>query len=152
MDDQPGADFELANFLPYLLNQAAEAAGAQFQATYRSEYGMLRTEWRVLVHLGLYGDMNATEIGRRSKTHRTKISRAVAALQAKRFLVRHENLEDRRSELLTLSRAGRKAFVRLCERARRYNARLAASFAPADYDVLVRCLSELTKQLESDRR
>ena len=152
MDDLRSADFDLANFLPYLLNQAAEAASAQFQASYRGEYGMLRTEWRVLVHLGLYGDMNATELGRRSKTHKTKISRAVAALQAKRFLVRRENAEDRRSELLTLSRAGREAFVRLCERARRYNKKLAAMFAPADYDVLVRCLNELTRQLESDRR
>jgi len=80
--------FELQDFLPYQLNQAAEAASLSFQQIYKGRYGMLRTEWRVLFHLGLYGQMTATEIGQRSRMHKTKISRAVSALEEKRFLTR----------------------------------------------------------------
>ena len=37
-------DFELQNFLPYLLNQAAEESSLAFQSIYKDRYGMLRTE------------------------------------------------------------------------------------------------------------
>ena len=80
--------FDLADFLPYLLNQAAEASSRQFQDHYRKKYGMLRTEWRVLFHLGRYGKLTAKEISARAAIHKTKISRAVAALQSKRYLHR----------------------------------------------------------------
>ena len=73
-------EFDLKDFLPYLLNQAAEEASLGFQVLYKERYGMLRTEWRVLFHLGRYGDMTAKEICDRARTHKTKVSRAVAAL------------------------------------------------------------------------
>jgi len=49
--------FDLQDFLPYLLNQAADASSLGFQKYYKDRYGMLRTEWRVLFHLGRYGAM-----------------------------------------------------------------------------------------------
>ena len=76
------ADFDLLDFLPYLLNLAAEEASLGFQTLYKTRYGMLRTEWRVLFHLGIYGEMTATEIGERARMHKTKISRAVQKLTA----------------------------------------------------------------------
>ena len=79
-------DFDLQNFLPYLLNQAAEESSLAFQQVYKDRYGMLRTEWRVLFHLGLYGRLTAKDIGARSKMHKTKISRAVQRLEERRFL------------------------------------------------------------------
>ena len=48
-------EFQLQQFLPYLLNQAAEVSSLEFQQIYKDRYGMLRTEWRVLFHLCLYG-------------------------------------------------------------------------------------------------
>ena len=68
-------DFALQDFLPYLLNRAAEESSLGFQKHYKNRYGMLRTEWRVLFHLGNYGEMTAKEIGSRAKIHKTKISR-----------------------------------------------------------------------------
>ena len=50
-------DSEPADFLPYLLAMAAEKTSQEFQRYYKDRYGMLRTEWRVLFHLGCYGDM-----------------------------------------------------------------------------------------------
>ncbi|MEL6809365.1 MAG: helix-turn-helix domain-containing protein, partial [Pseudomonadota bacterium] len=73
MRDDP--DFDVRMFLPYLLNQAAEAASLEFQNVYKDRYGMLRNEWRVLFHLGIYGRMTASDIGARAQMHKTKISR-----------------------------------------------------------------------------
>ena len=86
--------FDLQEFLPYLLNQAAEASSLEFQQLYKDRYGMLRAEWRVLFHLGLYGSMTAGEIGRRARVHKTKISRAVHRLAERRFLTRNRDVGD----------------------------------------------------------
>ena len=69
-------DFDLQNFLPYLLNQAAEESSLAFQNIYKDRYGMLRTEWRVLFHLGVFGRLAAQEICERPPMHKTKNHRA----------------------------------------------------------------------------
>ncbi|CUH64217.1 MAG: MarR family transcriptional regulator [Pseudomonadota bacterium] len=125
-------DFDLQNFLPYLLNQAAEESSLAFQKVYKDRYGMLRTEWRVLFHLGIYGRMSAKEIGQRSKMHKTKISRAVARLEERRFLTRQASEEDRRLEYLQLTQQGQAAYRDLLEVAERYDSQLTAALTPEE--------------------
>ena len=125
-------DFDLQNFLPYLLNQAAEESSLAFQKVYKDRYGMLRTEWRVLFHLGIYGRMSAKEIGQRSKMHKTKISRAVARLEERRFLTRQASEEDRRLEYLQLTQQGQAAYRDLLEVAERYDSQLTAALSPEE--------------------
>ncbi len=123
MTDEKDA-FDLQLFLPYLLNQAAEAASLDFARVYKDRYGLLRTEWRVLFHLGLYGGMTAQEIGARASMHKTKISRAVARLETRRFLSRSRDAADRRRENLELTVAGRRVYDDLFDVAQRYEAQL----------------------------
>ncbi|WOI57723.1 MarR family winged helix-turn-helix transcriptional regulator [Palleronia sp. LCG004] len=137
------ADFDLGTFVPYLLNQAAEETGQGFARIYKARYGMLRTEWRVLFHLGRYGDMSASEVGRLSKTHKTKISRAVAALGRKRFVAKRESAEDRRREILTLLPLGRRAFEDLVVVAERQNMAMLESLSQAEREILIKCLRKL---------
>ncbi|MCH2249712.1 MAG: MarR family winged helix-turn-helix transcriptional regulator [Cognatishimia sp.] len=132
--------FELRDFTPYLLNQAAEATGSRFQSIYKSKYGMLRTEWRVLFHLGCYGDMTAKDICDRAGLHKTKVSRAVGALAHKRFLERHELPQDRRHERLTLTTAGHRAFEDLVRDAQAFDAQLAARFSHDELVLLKKML------------
>ena len=139
----PDDDFDLTGFTPYLLNMAAEATSLDFQPAYRDDYGMLRTEWRVLFHLGRYGAMTAKEICTRARIHKTKVSRAVAALEAKRFLARTRQQDDRRSETLSLTRAGEAAYRHLAGSARDHDARLMAQFTAEEQAVLHRCLRRL---------
>lgn len=138
-------DFELRDFTPYLLNQAADATGRRFQTSYKSKYGMLRTEWRVLFHLGCYGDMTAKDICDRAGLHKTKVSRAVSALQDKRFLLRKEVPEDRRHETLSLTPLGARAFKDLVGDAKRFDAKLADSFTAEELDLLKRMLARLAQ-------
>jgi len=129
--------FQLQEFMPYLLNRAAEATSRSFQKSYKSKYGMLRTEWRVLFHLGRYGDLMAKDISLRADLHKTKISRAVAALESRRFLSRKTRPDDRRHEVLTLTKQGHTAFQDLIGEAARYNEKLMAPFS-ADEQALLR--------------
>ena len=137
--------FELQDFLPYLLNQAAEESSLAFQKIYKDRYGMLRTEWRVLFHLGIYGRMTAKEIGRRSKMHKTKISRAVARLEERRFLTRTRDEDDRRLEYLDLTTMGEAAYRDLRKVATRYDARLSTDFSDQELSILRNALRKLAR-------
>ncbi|TMV11434.1 MarR family winged helix-turn-helix transcriptional regulator [Arenibacterium halophilum] len=141
----PKDDFDLHAFLPYLLNQAAEASSLGFQASYKGRYGMLRTDWRVLFHLGIHGRMTAKDIGERAKIHKTKVSRAVQRLADRRFLTRERDESDRRSEFLELTQAGQAAYRDLRAIAQEYEARLTARFSAEDTVLLKRLLVELAR-------
>lgn len=134
------AEFDPQDFLPYLLNQAAEALSLEFQRHYRGQYGMLRTEWRVLFHLGCYGEMTAKEICVRAVLHKTKVSRAVAALQAKRFLTRRELEQDRRHAVLQLTAHGKRVFADLSRAAHEFDSEVRAAMTPEEAEILHRCL------------
>lgn len=136
--------FDLATFLPYLLNRAAEASSLEFQLYYRDTYAMLRTEWRVLFHLWHYGNMTAKEICTRTGLHKTKVSRAVVALERKRFLSRDKMAHDRRNELLTLTTEGTTVATDLTEAAARFDAKLLSEFSQAEQDILRKCLKKLS--------
>jgi DNA-binding MarR family transcriptional regulator len=131
--------------MPYLLNQAAEATSLDFQKYYKANYGMLRTEWRVLFHLGRYGSLTAKDICTYSQIHKTKISRAVSALEARRFLTRDVLESDRRLEMLTLTRAGKVAFDDLVAEAQRYNAALMAPFTDDEHAIVRRFLLQVAQ-------
>lgn len=141
--------FNLQEFLPYLLNQAAETSSLEFQRVYKDRYGMLRTEWRVLFHLGLYGSMTAVDIVNAAQMHKTKISRAVHRLVERRFVRRTRDSADRRVEHLDLTARGRAAYEDLRNVARHYNTSLSAQFDPSDLDVLQKAL-RLLAQLPGD--
>ena len=136
-------DFALREFLPFLLNQAAEESSLAFQQIYKDRYGMLRTEWRVLFHLGIFGRMTAKEIGERARIHKTKVSRAVHKLAQKRFVSRTRDERDRRSEHLELTPAGEAAYRDLRAVAESYDMKLAGQFTKGEAALLRMMLRRL---------
>ena len=135
--------FDLDLFLPYLLNQAAEATSTAFQTHYRIEYGMTRTQWRVLANLGKRGPMTAAEICRITFIDKTKVSRAVQALTVAGFLERSAIAGDRRQERLSLTIGGRKAFDVLGKRALQFDQALRDKLGTEATDALSRVLRHL---------
>ncbi|MEM9967939.1 MAG: MarR family transcriptional regulator [Pseudomonadota bacterium] len=129
-------DFDLEMFLPYLLNQAAEAKSRAFQKIYRDRYGILRSEWRVVFHLGLYGQMTARDICDRAQMHKTKISRAVQRLESKRLIRRARDTSDRRVEHLSLTASGRRIYEDLRTTAKAYEADMLGAFSTKEIATL----------------
>ena len=139
----------LEQFLPYRLNRAAAASSAQLSRVYRGTFGLTIPEWRVLATLGQFGETTATAIGRHSSMHKTKVSRAVAALEARRWLARRRDTGDRRIEHLCLTNAGRTAYRRLVPRMLSYQNDLLARLAPAERAALLTGLAALERALAS---
>ena len=135
--------FELESFLPYLLNQAAEAASRSFAQVYRTEHGMTRTQWRVLANLGRFGAMTAAGICRRSHLEKTVASRAIAAMEGQGWLRREASPRDRRAEILTLTDAGQELFRGLGALALDHDRRLRERLGPGRAEAVEAVLREL---------
>jgi DNA-binding MarR family transcriptional regulator len=136
----PSADFDLQTFLPYLLNQAAEATSQSFQQTYRTAYGMNRTEWRVVANLGKFGTLSASEICRIAHVEKTKVSRAVLALEQRGWLLREALENDRRRENLTLTTAGQAIFAEVGQQAIAFDRHLRARLGVVAAEEFTRAL------------
>lgn len=126
----------LEGFLPYRLNRLAAAVSQAFRAVYGPHHDLTVPEWRVLATLGQFETMSAKAIGGHSAMHKTKVSRAVRALEERRWLRRRESLGDRREEMLSLTPLGQKAYAEIVPRALAFEVQMLAALGPGERDVL----------------
>jgi len=120
----------LEHFLPYRLNRLTAAVSQAFRAVYGPHHDLTVPEWRVLATLGQFETMSAKAIGAHSAMHKTKVSRAVRALEERRWLKRSESLDDRREEILSLTSLGRRTYADIVPRALEFEARILAALGP----------------------
>jgi len=136
---------ELDNFLPHRLNVLSSLVSQALTRVY-GEYGIGIPEWRVLVSLGQFGVMTGKAIGARTHMHKTKVSRAVAQLERRKYLTRRANRDDLREAFLSLTPAGRAVYEELAPRARAFTDRLAEVVAPSDRPAFDRAMRQLTER------
>ena len=141
-DDDP-SPLLLEDFLPYRLNRMAELVSRGFSAIYRERYAMTRPEWRALATLGQYGRVTATAIGHHSSMHKTKVSRAVAALEARKWLQRMPDKSDRRIEHLQLTKEGRRVYRDLVPAARAFESKVLSGMDAAGRAAFLKGLRRL---------
>lgn len=144
---------DLHNFLPYRLSRVSEALSQEIRPIYKDMYGLNRPEWRVLAALADLGPCTATEVGLHSAQHKTKVSRAVYALEQRRWLRRAVAEGDRRSEILTMTPAGMRAYGALIEPLQARSSAVVDKLTAADRAALLRGLDalEAALRLRSDR-
>ncbi len=138
---------ELENFLPYRLYHLADLVSRDFARVYKDRLDLTRPEWRVLAGLGQHGAMTATALGAQSSMHKTKVSRAVAELERRRWLVRTPDEKDRRAEHLALTRAGLAAYREMVPLAKAFEAELLHKLRDGERAAIAAALSALEKKL-----
>lgn len=131
-DATAGDTLALEGFLPYRLARAAEIVSRQFATLYRERHGMTRPEWRTLATIGQFNRITATEIGSHSSMHKTKVSRAIRALEARKWITRQTDQMDRRIEHIELTREGRHHYSDLVTLARSYEQKLVSQLGAVD--------------------
>src|SRR5687768_12223279 len=99
------APLKLEAFLPYRLNVVASLVSQALSRIYAERYQIGVPEWRVLVTLGQFGEMTGKAVGAHSHMHKTKVSRAVALLEARELVARRANHADMREAFLSLTPA-----------------------------------------------
>lgn len=120
----------LENFVPFRLNRLAAAVSEYLSAIYRTRFGLEIPEWRVLVTVGQRNDCTAQFIAASTRMHKTRVSRAVAALTERKLIERAANADDARARHLQLTPSGRRLYAAL------------VPFALERERVLLACLDE----------
>ncbi|ESY09396.1 MarR family transcriptional regulator [Mesorhizobium sp. LNJC398B00] len=128
---------ELESFLPYRLYRLADAVSREFSKIHRDRHGLTRPEWRTLSGLGQRGTMTATALGEQSAMHKTKVSRAVAELERRRWLVRTTDENDRRVEHLALTKAGLAAYGEMVPLAKAFERELLERLSTEERTAIV---------------
>lgn len=137
----------LEQFLPYRLNRLADAVSREFSQIYKDLHSITRPEWRLLATLGEFGAMTATQVGAHSAMHKTKVSRAVAELERRRWLTRETDDTDRRIEKLELTKAGLSAYREIVPLALAFQDRLLTRIDAKSRDLLLRAIDTLEREL-----
>jgi DNA-binding MarR family transcriptional regulator len=139
------APLKLEDFLPHRLNVLSSLVSQALTRVY-GRYGIGIPEWRVLVTLGENGTMTGKAVGAHTHMHKTKVSRAVAQLEQRKFLARRANRADLRESFLSLTPAGRAVYEELAPGAQEFTDRLAEVVPPADRAAFDRAVKQLTKR------
>ncbi|RWN19872.1 MAG: MarR family transcriptional regulator [Mesorhizobium sp.] len=135
------------NFLPYRLYRLADAVSREFSRIYKDSHGLTRPEWRTLSGLGQHGTMTASAIGEQSAMHKTKVSRAVAELERRRWLTRKPDEKDRRIEHLTLTGTGLAAYREMVPLAKAFERDLLARLSAEERKAITSGLAALETSL-----
>lgn len=142
---EPAPLLQLESFLPHQLNVLSSLVSQALTQVY-SPHGIGIPEWRVLVSLGQFGAMTGKAIGARTHMHKTKVSRAVAHLEERKYISRKANRADLREAFLSLTPAGRAVYEELAPRARAFTERLSEVVNAADRAVFDRAVAQLTER------
>ena len=105
--------FDLSQFIPYRLAVLADEVSQTIARVYVDQFDLTRHEWRILAWLGKHPSMPAKEVGRSAGLDKMQLSRALARLEDKKLVVAERDDEDRRGNVLKLTRQGRAAYARI---------------------------------------
>ncbi len=147
---EPAGEIEplrLEGFLPYRLNMLATEVSQTLARAYGKRFGISIPEWRVLATLGQFGIMTARDIGAHSRMHKTTVSRAVAALEKRRLVIRRANRADMREAFLELSDAGSAIYLEIVPMAKSFSESLCLGLTEAEREVLDRLLDRLADRV-----
>jgi DNA-binding MarR family transcriptional regulator len=134
----------LESFLPYRLNVLAATVSEGLARVYSERFGISIPEWRVIATLGQFGQATAKAIGLHSRMHKTKVSRAVAGLEARALVRRLPNPGDKREAFVSLTAVGDDIYREILPLAADYEARLLGVLTKdqrADLDTLLTALA-----------
>ena len=104
---------ELAAFVPFRLNRLATGVSEYLAAVYEARFGLDIPQWRVIATVGSQHECTAQYIAASTRMHKTRVSRAIAELEARELIERGSSTEDRRERQVRLTKNGRRLYTEL---------------------------------------
>lgn len=125
-----------------LLNQTAILVGRVVSEALAAE-GASRYQLAVLATLDAFGAVSQAELCRRTNIDRSDMNAVVNELEAEGIVTRVSDLEDRRQNIVEMTRTGKARFKRLKAGLAEAEDRALAPLTPADRRELLRLLRML---------
>lgn len=141
---------EAANdLLMYRLNRLLAVAGSLVVRLCEGGYGITRREWGLLMMLAQHPGMPPAELAQRLGLDRSRTSRAITSLLAKKLLTRDAMPGDRRQAVLSLTPAGQALHDQLFPQVKALNQELLAGLNTGTVQALDLALADMQKRAEA---
>lgn len=107
-------------------------------------------EWRVLAQLAIHSPSTVRWLAARLRVDRAEVSRAAAALIARKLARREADPRDARSVLFSITDSGSALYRRIMPDRLALHERLMAALSTHEADTLVAAVEKLTRLLDRD--
>ncbi len=141
------SELRLSEFLPFRLNRLAAEISQDLAELYAARFGIDIPQWRVLATLGAGPPITAQAVAASTRTHKSTISRAVAALLRRGWIRRLPDDGDRRRALLALSARGRAIYAEIVPLVLAYETELLERLPTTERAALDRGITALERSL-----
>jgi homoprotocatechuate degradation regulator HpaR len=133
------------------LLKARESAMARFRPMLR-DHGLTEQQWRVVRTLAAFGNIDATELARRTFLLAPSLTRILQHLERKKFVQRASDVKDQRRAVFTLTADGRKLFSRVGPDSEALYAEIERAFGYEKLELLYDLLAEFYQTLSASRK
>ena len=140
----PLKEFDLDEYVPYLLNVTGTKLSILSAALYRKRFGIGVPEWRALAMIAWNQKSSVNAVSAATSLDTVAASRAVARLVKLGFVKSTANLHDGRLVVLTTTAAGRRVYNAIIPQALALEDAMRAALGPAGLNRL----RELTRELQ----
>lgn len=138
---------DLFRFVPFRLNRLAAEVTRELASVYSQRFGIDVAEWRVLATLAMGEPRSAGFIVRCTRTHKSKISRAVTRLVSAGMLEGLPSDEDRRETELRMTERGRALYADLAPLVLEHERRIVSCLDDGELAAFTRGLDKLEQSL-----
>lgn len=111
----------------------------------KTEFPITTAEWRVVAQLRVLESASVRQMARQVSVDPAEVSRSVASLERRGFIVRRENPSDRRSPRFSLTRAGARHCARFHPHWRKFQRSLVRSLGVSDREVTEHALAVIAR-------
>lgn len=146
-------DLTLERFVPYRLSVLSNRVSSAIAESYRDKFALSITEWRIMAVLGEYSGISGEEVSQKTQIEKSMLSRAIQKLLKRHFIERETDPNDRRRQVLNLSKQGLQIYGQIVPLSLAFEHRLMDCFTSAEqaqFGELVDRLLEHSQLLTAD--
>ena len=142
-DDPLTNSFKLSGYFPYKARLFYTHVVGQISQVYETAYGMRAFEWRTMAILAENQPLTAAEVVEKSSMVKVTVSRAIARLRKRGWMIERTNRNDGRSKILRLSSAGWRVYEDLTPKMLDAERAVLSPLTPSETEELVRLMEKL---------
>ncbi len=139
--------FSLDNFLPYKLIQTSEQVSESLATLYKKEFGITRSEWRIIANLAARENVIARDLSEITKLDKVKVSRTLTILEDKQLIKRTKSENDLRASKIELTEKGLDLYQHIVPRAMAWESQILDGLTATQYRDLCQTLDALRKSV-----
>lgn len=148
MPKKPPSLDKLEELLTYRLHVVKKLTDRLIHDEFIEHTGLSLPEARVVLCVGIYGQLSVSELGQKSNLDRSQASRAADALVRRGLLAKAASEADARGVEIRLTAAGSEVFKRALSVSQRRNTAILALLEPGQAEALMRALETLSAALQ----